>query len=66
MVSFSKIALVLFSSIAASSAQTCSRYLEASKTAAANLQSAYLHNGEYPDQWVWLSALNVFYLRKRQ
>ena len=30
----------------------CQKYIDAARTAAANLQSAYFINGGYPDQWV--------------
>ncbi|TFK71086.1 hypothetical protein BDN72DRAFT_856476 [Pluteus cervinus] len=42
----------------------CQRYVSKSVEAAANSQKDYYRNGTYPDQWAWLSALSVFYLRE--
>ncbi|TFK71080.1 glycoside hydrolase family 76 protein [Pluteus cervinus] len=42
----------------------CQWYVDKSLEAAANLQRDYYRDGSYPNQWVWLSALNAFYLRQ--
>lgn len=45
----------------------CAKYTDAARAAAGNLQSAYFVNGGYPQstQWVWISAVDAFYLRQR-
>jgi hypothetical protein len=45
----------------------CRKYLDAASTAATNLQNTYFVGGTYPQatQWVWISAVDAFYLRQR-
>lgn len=66
MVSFkSATAVSLFvAALSGTADAACKRYVDAANVAAQNLQNSYYKNGGYPDQWVWLSAVNVFYLKQ--
>ncbi|KAJ7173716.1 glycoside hydrolase family 76 protein [Mycena filopes] len=61
MLSTTFVSLALLASSPLASA-TCQRYVDAARTAAANLQSTYFTGGSYGSQQPWINAVDSFHL----
>ena len=61
----SKYALASISLLIVQSNALCQKYVNPAKEAAGVLQKTYFHGGNYEPQFVWTSAVDVFYLETR-